>query len=382
MTAHHPAEIYEHKNEGRFYSPFSLQSDPMERLILVNFQGDPDEHFIAFEPQVFDDPFTGSGMIVLAYLHDGTFDVYHQPGMDLSGKDYDIVGNGLNETIETEFEAAIFDIGRQGVDLHIAFRDKHGREVDVRILERSRKPRKPFPLLAPFPSAAEKPPALPVVTLYDFYFVRRADTQIEVRIDGALHRPDKLPAPVDLSWMYFVRYSPDPATWNLNPNYDGPLPALDVQGPGALEHGDLAHELVENDGRLEIAELRPADTEKNRMALRGHSLNWRFDPPFPDLSALRDGAQAGGDFALHFDGDMGKLPGTYHVSRQGGRVTLELHPGGGWQPTIDKCSVRVMFALVPVFKRWPKTYRWTAELDLHGDAPAHLRSRWTRITQK
>ena len=39
-----------------FYSPFTLTVDPMERLLLINITADPDEVYIGFEPQVFDDP--------------------------------------------------------------------------------------------------------------------------------------------------------------------------------------------------------------------------------------------------------------------------------------------------------------------------------------
>ncbi len=32
-------------------NPFALSVDPMERLLLVNFEKDPDSTYIGFEPQ-------------------------------------------------------------------------------------------------------------------------------------------------------------------------------------------------------------------------------------------------------------------------------------------------------------------------------------------
>jgi hypothetical protein len=48
-----------------FINPFCIDIDPMERLLLVNFEKDPDTIYIGFEPQVFDDPINGRGHLVI-----------------------------------------------------------------------------------------------------------------------------------------------------------------------------------------------------------------------------------------------------------------------------------------------------------------------------
>ena len=45
--------------------PIRLGIDPMERLLVASFKGDPE--FEGLEPQVFDDPVNGKGMRVLRY---------------------------------------------------------------------------------------------------------------------------------------------------------------------------------------------------------------------------------------------------------------------------------------------------------------------------
>ena len=76
---------------------------------------------------------------------------------------------------------------------------------------------------------------------------------------------------------------------------------------------------------------------------------------------------------------MGTIDGTYHVQRRGHEVKIELHPAGGWQPGVRKWSVRFMFFIVKLFKQWPKTYRWTATLDLSQPGAPQLHSHWQHI---
>jgi hypothetical protein len=47
---------------GRVIFPFSIEIDPMERLLLVNFEKDPDSIYVGFEPQVFNDESTAPGI--------------------------------------------------------------------------------------------------------------------------------------------------------------------------------------------------------------------------------------------------------------------------------------------------------------------------------
>src|SRR5512139_3308725 len=127
----HPHDIYQSSAGGNFYSPFNLRVDPMQRLLLINFQRDPDEVYLGFEPQVFDDPVNGHGMIVIAWRNDGRVDIYHQPTISQAHKNYDIIGKGLADLVERPFEGARYEVGSHGVDLQFAFEDKLGRPIAV-----------------------------------------------------------------------------------------------------------------------------------------------------------------------------------------------------------------------------------------------------------
>ena len=116
-----------------------------------------------------------------------------------------------------------------GVQLDMAFNDTEGRTIELHIKEEERdepssfwnfifprRARKPFALLAPFGSATRKPPSLPLVLLYDFYFVRKKDTTVTISVDGQTHKPDDLPIRLDGCPVYFLRYSSDPFCMMMN----------------------------------------------------------------------------------------------------------------------------------------------------------------------
>jgi len=372
VTHQHPAGIYAHPTDGRLFLPFTARLDPMERLLIINFERDPDTVYIGFEPQAFDDPDTGRGLLVIGWQRDGRVDVYHQPQLNLKREDYDIVGKGLSDFAVRSFEGGHFTIGERGADLDLAFEDKTGRMVSLRVHERNPKPRRPFGLLAPFPSGTENPPGLPLVVLHDFYFVRQAHTDIAIAIDGRSHQPDALPAPIDGTRMHFVRYSPDLFAVIWNENHDGPLPAAAVSSGEAVEAGDAVCEIRDNAGHPEISAMR---VETGR-----HTVRFAFDPPFPDIAHLADDLRLAGDLLVDLGPALGHIAGVYRVQRAGSTVTIGIHPAGGWRPRISKPSLWFIYTVAPVFRRWPTTYQWQAAVDLSQPGAPHMTSRWTRLS--
>ena len=202
-----------------FILPFRIDVDPMERLLLINFEKDPDSLYIGFEPQVFNDTINGSGHLVIGWRIDGKVDVYYQPGLKLDPEKYDIAGKGLANMVVREMKDAFYEITDSGVQALYEFNDFHDRPVTLRINESNSKKRKPFGLLAPMGSVAENPSAMPLVLLHDFYFVRKKHTEVLVSIAGTEHKPDELPVPMDGRKMYFMRYSPEPLIATLNPAF-------------------------------------------------------------------------------------------------------------------------------------------------------------------
>jgi len=357
----------------RLFSPFELEIDPMERLLLINIENDPDSLYVGFEPQVFDDEINGSGMLVIGWRIDGRVDVYHQPGLTLDPGKYDIAGKGLAQMAERRMEGARFDITEKGVQSDITFTDLKGRTVELRIEERSDRTRKPFGLLAPMGIAAENPSGMPLILLHDFYFVRRNNTEYTVKIDSRYHEPDKLPIPMDYSRMYFARYSPDLLILLLNPAFNGKLDPLSEPDGNTVIDGDTRYNLALNNNVHEISSL---SRTHNR-----HTVTMVFSPSFPNLEAFT-GRSAEGVFEIAGHESAGVVRGEYTVENNDGRIRVELNPSGGWIPNEKKFSVRFLYRVVPMFRNWPTTYRWTARLNKDESGVMKMNSSWERINME
>jgi hypothetical protein len=380
-AAQHPATIYEmpagaERSSEAFYTPFNLLVQPMERLILVNIEKDPDEVYIGFEPQVFDDAHTGTGMLVIAYRIDGRVDVYHQPGVRAEGNDYSIVGQGLAHVAERTMAGARLDITPTGVDLFFAFDDLTGRRIEVLLRESGKRPVKPFGLLAPLGYGTAKPPYLPVFLMHDFYFVRRKDTEHHILIDGRSHRLDRLPLPLDGQRMFFTRYSPAPLITGWNVTHDGPLvpltPVSLTPAEGRVEHEGVTYELADNRGHREILRMRGGDG-RNEVAIN-------FRPALPDIGGLRDGAHVEGRFVITGDPSTGAITGDYRVERRGTEVLLTVHPSGGWTPNERRLILRFIYNVGRPFKNWPKDYVWQARVRFNDGTDPVMTAAWSRLS--
>ena len=366
-------ERYDASQSARAQSiinPFFIEIEPMERLLLVNIENDPDSVYVGFEPQVFDDEKTGTGMLVIAWRTDGKVDVYHQPSLTLDPTGYDIAGKGLENMVSREMKDVYFEVNEMGAQASVTFEDIEGRLVELSLAERSKRNRKPFGLLAPMGVAAENPSAMPLILLHDFYFVRRANTELSVTIDGHSHKTDNLPLPIDFTRMTFARYCPDPLIAKLNPAFDGELQAIAIGQEPTLFHGDQSIELNMN---RDVPEIRSISANYKQ-----HTLSLIFEPAFPNLHAF-SGSETAGRFEISGDPSTGFIRGEYKVVRNEDRLNIEMIPSEGWIPNANKLSLRFLFRVEPMFKEWPKSYRWIAELDRNPVTGFRLRTDWERI---
>jgi len=356
-------------------NPFRLDIDPMERLLLVNFEKDPDAVYVSFEPQVFNDTINGQGYMVIGWRRDGRVDIFHQPGLKLNPANYDITGKGLANMVERELPGAMYQVNDAGVQAHYEFQDSHDRTVIININEQNPRQRKPFGLLAPLGATAESPSALPVVLLHDFYFVRRQHTAIEISIDGKRHQPDVFPIPIDGARMYLTRYSPKPVIARLNPAFDGELASLQAAaGTAEVLAGDCVLVLDWTGGTPAI---------KRVIRLNGTSpIELSFDEAFPDIKTLGNHAGHAGSFEIAGHPSTGRIRGRYTVDKMDGQIKITMIPTQGWQPRLTKVSLFFFYTMVGVFKKWPTTYKWTAliqEPQPPRSQAYSMRSQWERI---
>lgn len=348
--------------------PFFIDLEPMERLLLINFEKDPDTLYVGFEPQIFDDALNGSGHLVVGWRRDGRVDIYHEPTVTPQAGKYDIAGKGLAEMRKTHFEETRYTLMASGVSAHYVFTDISGRRVEIHIEESNPKKRKPFDLLAPMGAAAEKPSALPLIWLFDFYFVRERNTDFRVVIDGKSHQPDRMPVWLDGSRVLFTRYSPKPLITRFNPNYDGRLPKLNSSGESMVLFQQHRVYLSYSAGGARIEKI----SRENPIA----PIELSFEPPFPNLHQF-SAPVTSGKFKLSTRPSAGYLAGNYQVSGYGNRIRINLTPSEGWKPKPDRLVLWLLYNAGRVFKSWPKTYVWEAEISREGD-DYYMKSRWSR----
>lgn len=350
--------------------PFQIEIDPMQRLLLINFEKDPDDLYIGFEPQQFDDAQNGRGMLVIGWRRDGKVDVYHDHSLNIRPEKYGIAGKGLANKIPVAMDANSFEITDQGVFADIGFSDLKGRQVRLAIREANPRKREPFGLLAPMGDAAEKPSSLPLVLLHGFYFVRRKKTTVHIEINGKNHRPDKLPFLLDGCYMYFTRYCPDPTIATLNPAHNGPVPMAEISS-----NNSSSEKLKVNVSQHETG----AEIKSISRRYKNREVCMCFEPAFPDLSCLKENSLTSGNFRIDEDPTVGSIRGHYTLQKKREEIQITMIPSGGWVPREKKLSLRLLYSIAGIFRNWPTTYKWTADIRVEKDGEMFMKSKWERI---
>ncbi len=351
--------------------PLRIEIDPMEKLLLVNFEKDADSIYIGFEPQVFNDEINGVGHLIIGWRKDKKVDVYHQKSLNPNPANYNIAGEGLNKLIPVEMEKAYFEINENGVQAHYTFFDLSGRKVKIAINENNTAKRKPFGILAPMGDAATNPSSLPLIFLEDFYFVRSDFSDIRISIDNNNHQPDMLPLPIDGSKMTFTRYSAKPLIATVNPSQHDNVSIIEAEiGQETIIQGDFIYEIEWKNQSAAIKSMTVHHETK--------TLNMTFNPAFPCLNTLKEESNVSGKFRIYGHDSLGSVSGIYRIKTLNEGIHVTMIPSKGWKPKVTKFTTGFLFTVARVFKKWPTTYQWDATLKQNTESGWELKSDWTR----
>ena len=339
--------------------PFDLTIEPIARFLNCELVDDP--VYDGLELQWFDDQQHGTGL--LAFLQrkaDRRVDFYADPALDLDPATFEI-GGGIGSWTVTTFDAARLEVAHDGVVADVAFTDRDGRPIEIRIDDRDGRPRRPGTLLAPVGDGIDAPVSLLLVHLHGFDLVRRGDRPPVIRLDGRQPSTGALPGRA-LHGRELIKYAAPLDAIMLNRARDGEVPMVDSAGADPrirFEAGRIAA-LTAGEGHHRI-----------RLELR---------PSFPDVAALADGQRVDGAWRI-LPTELPPLTGgTWTVARAGDRVTVEMEVTERWHPGPLPWLMRTVTTVVPVFKRWPTTYRWTATVML--DERPTMRSQWERTSSR
>ncbi len=100
-----------------------------------------------------------------------------------------------------------------------------------------------------------------------------------------------------------------------------------------------------------------------------------FLPGFPNLPDLPSSGSAAGRWSIWIAGVL-ITGGSYHASREGDRVAVELDVTEHWKPSGLPLSMELFTRVVRMFRTWPATYRWRGVVEL-GAAPT-MSGAWER----
>lgn len=329
------------QRSGDLRCPFSLRVD--ELASMLNFELADHPVYDGGELQRFDDEVHGTGMLVfLSRRASGRIDYYLQAGLHVDRSGYEI-GAGIGSWTEIDFDVARLVVTDEGVDAEVRFTDVDGRPVEVRVDDRNGRPRRPAGLLAPVSAGIERPVSLLLVWMPRFDLVRATGVPPVVRIDGMDVSTGRLPG-MRLHRRHLIKYAAPVVTVELNRVHEGALPA-----------GDAGHQVM----------VDPAGVRELLAEHAGHRARLLLDPAVPDPADLTDAAAG----RWHVEIDRVRLTGgTWSMTRTGDDVAVELDVDERWRPGRLPWLMRLVTTVVPVFRRWPTTYRWRAEVHL-GEQP-------------
>lgn len=337
--------------------PLDLRGEPIAAFLNTELVGHPT--FGGIEVQRFDDPEHGRGLLVfLSRVADGRIDVHAEAGLRIDRRMLQ-VGHGIARWATTRFEVARLDITPDGVDCDVRFTDADGVPVTIRVDDRGGPPRHRGALLAPFGAAVADPTELLLVRIGAFDLVRDPRVGPRVTIAGREVRIGALPGRA-LHHRHLVKYGTDLVVLHVNRD----------RRPGEVETAAAGALVGDEDGVSAVETTAGA----HRAALR-------LDPAMPHPEALVEDGDHTGTWVVAVDDDPPLTGGRWRVHRQHGAVDVALDVTRRWEPEDLPPLMRAVTTAIPIFRRWPTTYRWRAHVDLRdpdGLRPPAVTAGWTR----
>jgi len=349
-------KIYDRPPRNMILSPLNLTFNPIDRLLIVNFEEDP--IYYGIELQIFHEASKEYPLVIL-YRKDNMMDIYYTNEIVLENRK-EMVTELLTDVSFNQLEVIEYKLqfDERGLDAHLFLMDKLEEDIEFKVKEN-------FPgrnlntMLAPIGAVRKKPRYFPITILKRFGMIIKKDTVIYMKIHGNLRKIVDMPVKMNNLNIYLARFSLDPIICNWNKAYSGNLNPIVIHSPNYhIKENNLSIEILSNAGFYEIKKISGIDE-------RNHLISFEFSPAIPNLIALQSEKKIKGKFSCSLDEKQCIFTGVYYINRIDKIITFNIHPTKGWQPFPGKL--------------WLKTYKWTANIEILDDFEYKIHSKWTRV---
>ncbi|MBY8979168.1 MAG: hypothetical protein KGD72_02150 [Candidatus Lokiarchaeota archaeon] len=351
-----PLKIYDRPPKNMILSPFNMIFDPIDRLLLVNFEEDP--IYYSIELQIFhkldiDYP------LVIMYRKDNMMDIYYTNEIVIKNRKKmvtDLLTSvSFNQLDDIEYK---FQFDEMGLDAYLFLIDKLEKEIEFKIKEST--PEKELTsILTPISAVSKKPEYFPIVFLKKFGMVIKKNTEIFVKIHGFLRKTTEMPIQMNKMSFYLAHYSLEPIICNWNNIFSGNINPIILNPPTLnISEENITFILIRNSDYYEIKKISGKDEQD-------YTVSFEFSPAIPNLLSLGSNLKTKGRFSCIIDKKKGIFAGEYYLTRTGDTIEFSIQPTKGWQ-------------LFPG-KLWLKTYKWVSEIQIKDIGYIFINSYWQRI---
>jgi len=271
-------KIYGHPPRNMILSPFNMIFDPLDRLLIVNFEEDP--IYYSIELQLFHKLDKDYPLVIL-YRKDNMMDIYYTNEVVIKNRKKlitDSLANvSFNQLDDIEYK---FQFDEMGLDAYLFLEDKLEKEIEFKIKENA-PGRELASILAPKGIVSKKPEYFPIIFLNKFGMVIKEDTEIFVKIHGFSRIATEMPVQMNKTSHYLAHYSLKPVICNWNNNFSGTINPIILNPPSInISDENIIFSLVKNSNYYEIRKISGKDEED-------HTVAFEFSPAIPNLLSLR-----------------------------------------------------------------------------------------------
>jgi hypothetical protein len=351
-----PASVYAASSATGVVLPIGMRFPSMDALMLFAFEDDPRYRDVELQIMSHDDERLPR---VILYRLDGGCEVHVRPNPPTWLQEMQRTDGVLNRPRFMEADIAYnFDLQTEGLHASLQLHRADGLTLSFVVKEHGHE-RLRASILAPVGADTQTPTFFPFFYLKSLALVPRADSDVDLQIDGQHRPPATLTRWVKGPASYLIRYSTNPllGRWHETTSF-AVVPRPVQAGTTSWRDGQTELELAWNAGRAEIA----SQTWHRENA----DVRFRFGPAWPDVLALRDGAVVSGRFSVDVSDDAGVLAGEYRVQRQGNKIFVQLHPTLANQPPTIKGGP------------WVAHYVYDAVMEPSLEGHVSVRAAWSR----